>query len=318
MKVGFSLPCNTPILYFIKRWWYYLNIVGLFMKTKLLKVLTLSSIGLLLSGCLPSPANPSTSEVPPTVEPTSVEPTASEGPHDEGYYASINDSMMGDVLKNALYDIIHPAMCKTDYGAIWNYIAYSDVGHPESTDTFSNDDILAYYRGTISHRNDMNKEHVWPKSRGGGYIEGDPHMIRPTLQSDNSDRGNSFYVEGMSDDKNGWDPGAAGMNEAYRGDCARIIFYAAVQRKDVLKLVDLSNDSVGNNSMGKLSDLLKWNLKYPVMQSEKNRNDILNGQMVSHNHYLFNFNRNPFIDHPEYACRIWGSTNATTRQICGM
>lgn len=289
------------------------------MKTKLIRILSLSAVSLLLSGCLPLPFGPvaPTDTSTTSIDPTSVEPTTSEE-HDEGYYSSISDSMTGDVLKNALYDIIHPAMAKTDYDYMWNYIAYTDVGHPESEDLYSNDDLLAYYRGTISQRKDMNKEHVWPKSRGGSYIEGDPHMVRPTLTSDNSDRGNSFYVEGMNDDKNGWDPGAAGMNEAYRGDCARIIFYAAVQRKDVLKLVDLNNDAVGNNSMGKLSDLLKWNLKYPVMQSEKNRNDILNGQLISHGHDPFHFNRNPFIDHPEYACRIWGSTNSTTRQICGM
>ena len=288
---------------------------------KYIRTIALTSIGFLLSGCLPlptpggdtsNPSEPSDTSVP-TSSPT---PTSSVEPSDD-YYASISDSMTGNELKTALYNLIHPAKATTNYDYVWNYLWYSDVGHPETPSGKSLDDILAYYRGTIASKTDMNKEHVWPKSRGGSFIEGDPHMVRPTLTSDNSDRGNSFYVEGMNDDKDGWDPKAAGMNEVYRGDCARIIFYCAVQEMNTLTLVDSNNDSVSNRTMGKLSDLLKWNLQYAVQQSEMNRNDILSGRMMSYG-WTFNFNRNPFIDHPEYACRIWGSTNSTTRQICGM
>ena len=73
--------------------------------------------------------------------------------------------------------------------------------------------------------------------------------------------------------------------------------------------------------MGKLSDLLEWNLAYlPTTSStastayrvEQNRNEVI------YSHPDLQGNRNPFIDHPEYACRIWGGTNSTTRQICGM
>ena len=289
---------------------------------KYLRTLTITSIGFLLSGCmpLPSPGGASTSGEPEPTDTTQVPPeptgTTTETPSGD-YYASITDSMNGEELKTALYNIIHPKKCQTNYDYVWNYLWYSDVGHPETPYGKSLDDILAYYRGTIASKTDMNKEHVWPKSRGGALIEGDPHMVRPTLTSDNSDRGNSFYVEGMNSDTNGWDPKAAGMNEDYRGDCARIIFYCAVQEMNTLTLVDKDTDSASNKTMGKLSDLLKWNLQYAVQQSEKNRNDILSGKMQSYG-WTFDFNRNPFIDHPEYACRIWGSTNSTTRQICGM
>ena len=73
--------------------------------------------------------------------------------------------------------------------------------------------------------------------------------------------------------------------------------------------------------MGKLSDLLKWNLQYAPNRSkdaalalrvEQNRNQIIGIETRGQG------NRNPFIDHPEYACKIWGSTNSTTKQICGM
>ena len=282
------------------------------MKTKFLKVLTLASVGLLLTGCLPSPKKKSSTN---TNEPTSAQPSTVDPNAD--YYSSITDDMTGETLRQALHNIIHPQMCTTNYASVWNYLLYCDAAHPESESPKSSDDILAYYRGTVGNRSDMNKEHVWPNSHSGDLVEGDPHMIRPTLTADNSNRGNSFYVEGMNSDKDGWDPKTAGMNEDYRGDCARIIFYAAVQELS-LTIID-ETKSAGNDDgkMGKLSDLLKWNLNYAVQQSEKNRNDILNGKMTSHT-MSFNFNRNPFIDHPEYACRIWGSTNSTTKQICGM
>ena len=105
----------------------------------------------------------------------------------------------------------------------------------------------------------------------------------------------------------GWDPAMESFgDETYRGDSARIIFYAAMAVPS-FKLVDLENDSTGNKSMGKLSDLLKWNLEYPVLQREKTRNEGAESLQG---------NRNPFIDHPEYACKIWGDTNASTREIC--
>lgn len=50
--------------------------------------------------------------------------------------------------------------------------------------------------------------------------------------------------------------------------------------------------------MGKVSDLLKWNLAYPVDPLEVERNEYI---------YKRNGVRNPFIDHPEAASTIWGS-----------
>ena len=85
--------------------------------------------------------------------------------------------------------------------------------------------LYAFYRGTLASSGSMNREHVWPNSRGGNYVERDPHMVRPTLTSDNSGRGNAFYNESGN-----YDPGEFGAYQ-YRGICARIIFYCAVSRK---------------------------------------------------------------------------------------
>lgn len=50
--------------------------------------------------------------------------------------------------------------------------------------------------------------------------------------------------------------------------------------------------------MGLLSSLLKWNELDPPSKSEKLRNDRICNK--------YQHNRNPFIDHPEYANLIWG------------
>ena len=183
---------------------------------------------------------------------------------------------------------------------MWSYFHLTDY------DPNNSSKYLAYYNGKSSSRSDMNKEHVWPNSRGGNLVEADIHVIRPTLTADNSSRGNCFYVEGKNSIVDGWDPKAAGQVERYRGDAARIVFYSVVANSS-LSLVDLENDSTGNKTMGKLSDLLKWNLQYEVHQTELNRNNA--AQKIQGN-------RNPFIDNPSFACAIWGNTNDNTKKIC--
>lgn len=225
-----------------------------------------------------------------------------ESTYQGDYYDGIDPSSPSFV--SDLRTLVLKNRCKTAYSAIWDYISYSDAAYPDSKTDFS---VTAYYKGTPVSESSMNKEHVWPKSHGGNLFEGDPHMVRPTLNSDNNDRGNSFYVEGKNSKTSGWDPANYGV-EQYRGDAARIIFYCALINQNV-QLVDLDEHTTSNNNrdnmMGKLSDLLKWNEKYPVSETEKLRNDVLNGVRKSHDK-TFNFNRNPFIDHPEWVEYIWG------------
>ena len=87
--------------------------------------------------------------------------------------------------------------------------------------------------------------------------------------------------------------------------------------QESLKLVDKTNDSTGNQSMGKLSDLIKWNFEYPISKFERLRNEVLSGERsVKGSDY--NFNRNPFIDDRTLPCRIWGDTNSETQRLCKM
>lgn len=214
------------------------------------------------------------------------------------YYNQISDELRGKdlllQLDNLLDSTSHPTINFTYKGLISEVFPYTDGKDGK---------LYAFYRGTLASSGSMNKEHVWPNSRGGNYVERDPHMVRPTLTSDNSGRGNAFYNESGN-----YDPGEFGAYQ-YRGICARIIFYCAVKaQENGLNLVDKNTDSTSNKSMGKLSTLLKWNLEYDIDATEIQRNDVL--------YTKFKHNRNPFIDDRNYACKIWGDTNAETRGVC--
>lgn len=214
------------------------------------------------------------------------------------YYNQISDELRGKDLLLQLDNLIdstsHPTINFTYKGLMSEVFPYTDGKDGK---------LYAFYRGTLASSGSMNREHVWPNSRGGNYVERDPHMVRPTLTSDNSGRGNAFYNESGN-----YDPGEFGAYQ-YRGICARIIFYCAVKaQENGLNLVDKNTDSTSNKSMGKLSTLLKWNLEYDIDATEIQRNDVL--------YTKFKHNRNPFIDDRNYACKIWGDTNAETRGVC--
>lgn len=198
----------------------------------------------------------------------------------------------------------------TDYDP--KYVQYNSDGQPYGTQ------ILSFYSGISC--DSWNREHVWPNSRGGGSggSAGDPHpdadifMPRPTISAENSNRGNSKYVENVVSTTAGWDPVAAfgstiGVYPGIRGECARIIFYCMTVNANLV-LDDTATGGTTGVTMGKLSDLLKWNRDNPVNDREIRRQS--GGQYLQKN-------RNAFVDHPEYACKIWGNYNDATREICG-
>lgn len=231
----------------------------------------------------------------------------------EAYYSDISDTLTGDALKSALNALNNKKRKKTmGYGGHKTYLKYT-----ERTSTTPSNKMVGFYDNALVNADwddqaTWNREHVWPKSRGGDNVEADIHMVRPTSVKINSERGNLFYGSSSST----YDPGQ--YVPEYRGIAARIIMYCVIADTN-LSLVDKDYDSSANKTMGKLSDLLKWNLQYLPTSSttstallvEQNRNEVIfsNSSLQG--------NRNPFIDHPEYACRIWGNVNATTKSICG-
>lgn len=249
-----------------------------------------------------------------------VEPTFATYTNGDGatYYNGIGDSLTGNSLRSALnslndnkrHSTVGYSSMGTSPSGQFKYtdyttdnIQYDSNGQPYGTK------IVSFYSGNSTTA--FNREHVWPNSHGGNLTEDDIHMPRPTIEAENGSRGNSFYVEGMKSGTNGWDPAMESFgDETYRGDSARIIFYCMIAEPNY-SLLEADYHSTSNNNrdnmMGRLSHLIKWNINYPVTDRERRRNEGAE--------YLQG-NRNPFIDHPEYACRIWGSTNSATQQLC--
>lgn len=150
--------------------------------------------------------------------------------------------------------------------------------------------------------------HVWAQSRGGFTTSAGPgtdlHHIRPEDVTVNSIRGNKDFdnggsaVSGCTDcwtDGDSFEP-----RDAVKGDVARMLFYMAIRYEGDDGFTDLEMSStVGTSSsrLGDLETLLAWNSADPVSTFEMRRNDRIHAQWQG--------NRNPFIDHPEWAAAIW-------------
>lgn len=156
--------------------------------------------------------------------------------------------------------------------------------------------------------NDWNREHVWAKSHGDfGTSVGpgtDIHHLRPTDASVNSARGHLDFDNGGTThiecteckyDSDSWEP-----PNRVKGDIARMLMYMDVRYEGDggelnLELADKVN-TYPTPFHGKKSVLLQWSKMDPPDAFEKKRNDVIES---------IQGNRNPFIDHPEWADSIW-------------
>ncbi|MBO0610892.1 endonuclease [Myceligenerans salitolerans] len=229
------------------------------------------------------------------------------GDEPAGYYDAA-DGLTGAALKAALHGIIDDHT-ELSYSTVWTALRETD----EDPDAPGN--VIELYTGrSVSEYDnggdvgDWNREHTWAKSHGDfGTSAGagtDLHHLRPSDVQVNSTRGNKDFDEGGASvtncggcytDSNSFEP-----PDRVKGDVARMLFYMAV-RYDGSDAPDLElNDTAGNGSVpwhGRISVLLDWHASDPVSAGERSRNEIIYTDWQG--------NRNPFIDHPEWAERIW-------------
>ena len=240
-----------------------------------------------------------------------------------GYYNAA-DGKTGDELKAALHDIIkgHTTVSYTNlWNAFWStdnkgngivWDMYSDVpgGTPPYTFEMGQNQC-----GSYSTEGDCyNREHSWPQSWFNEQTtpRTDLHHIFPTDGFVNQKRDNYPYGEVQSaswTSQNGSKLGACKSSlgytgtvfepiDAYKGDFARALMYMSVRY--------YSEDGNWNiSAMTNKSEILpwaiamlmEWNEQDPVSQKEIDRNNAIYAD--------YQHNRNPFIDHPEYARMIW-------------
>lgn len=242
------------------------------------------------------------------------------------YYANAY-KLTGTALRLALHNIIYTHTDKS-YAGLWTgykttdlkpngkiWDMYSDIpgGTPPYEFTYSTDQCGSY----SGEGSCYNREHTWCDSWLGESApqRTDIHHIFPTDGYVNNRRSNYCFGTVSSPtwtSKNGSKlgpntyPGFSGtvfeVIDAYKGDIARAGFYMST-------CYYTSDASFSSSSGTSKAELLTWysNLFYDwhmldtVSAKERARNDAA---------YAYQGNRNPFVDHPEFAAEIWKSTMA--------
>lgn len=228
------------------------------------------------------------------------------------YYDSITNYGEGENggLRKALTSKIFPS----------GWYSYSGQGEGHLAEVLQKADedptnpsnmIYLYTRDSVAKNpaTTWNREHCWPQSLsnkcwGQGKAGTDILHLRPTYNTTNSTRGNDLYGVATGSVKerthNGIFYGKSGGGyfepiDTVKGDVARIIMYVWVAYFDHYgsKLPAITN------TFESFDRLIEWHTmdKPDVMEGNRNNFSEKSDQK----------NRNPFVDHPEYAWKIFGS-----------
>lgn len=258
---------------------------------------------------------------------------------DLGTYYESADATSGAALRASLHAIIkdHTRYPYSSGSGIdtWTILeqADEDPNDPKR--------ILDAYRNAsymkVATNRPYNREHIWPKSygfpddSGTNYPYSDTHMLYLADNGYNGARGVKPYgtctplcqehVTVLNDDNGGGSgvyPGNSNWTDgtiwevwsSRKGDLARALLYMDVRYEgglngitnspepDLVLTDDASliqgtdTNTSGTAYMGLLSVILAWNRADPPSDHERLRNEIVFG---------YQHNRNPFIDHPEWA-----------------
>ncbi|MAN29189.1 MULTISPECIES: endonuclease [Mesonia] len=256
-----------------------------------------------------TPLNPTYDQVESTVPANyynSLDGTSGQGLRDALQAIIAEEGVVRAQTYADVYDILEEAdQNPLNSNEMW--LVYTEQGRPKLDRQM-----------TSNNTGTWNREHVFPRSRGGYYSIGDDdiadginvywntnadslrhgnsdaHHLRAADGPENSSRGNKFY---------GQDEyiGPENTQGSFKGDVARSIFYMAI-RYNGLSVVDGYPD--GNvGEFGDLATLLEWHENDPPDDFEMNRNNVV---------YTWQKNRNPFIDQPELVDYIWGDQAGQT------
>ena len=245
----------------------------------------------------------------------------------DDYYSSAQNKQ-GKQLMEALHNIINnhtvlsytpdlwDAFYETDMrtdGKVWDM--YSSCSYTFGADQDSGSG------GTVEC-DVYNREHSFPRSWFGGAIDPmntDLFHIYPTDKKVNAVRSDYPFGEvgtASYTSSNGSKLGSssfAGYSgtvfepiDEYKGDFARTYFYMATRYFD--QMHTWSNEVTNGTQHPAFEEwvvdlLLEWHQNDPVSEKEIDRNNVIFEK--------YQHNRNPFIDHPEFAVRIWGDESTS-------
>ena len=259
-------------------------------------------------------------------------PLLGQGSPPAGYYDQATGKT-GVELRGALHEIIN------DHDTV-SYANSDEALMVLNEDLADTNNVILIYSGMSVPKTNFgvyayqwNREHLWPNSYGIDSIQpaySDLHNLRPANVSINSTRSNKFYDYSdpadlsyknpahtnaplASSDSDSWEP-----PDEVKGDIARSLFYMDVRYEGDAGETDLVLTdhteliSSSTNLMGRFTTLIQWHQADPVDDTERARNDKI--------YDLFQSNRNPFVDHPEwvqsvFVPRISIQPNGTTVRV---
>lgn len=239
------------------------------------------------------------------------------------YYNNLNENLTGSAFRSELANLITTThKTETSYDSLKTHFKTTDADPNQSGNViwFYTGNSIPYTGAMDSGNYPTNREHVWPKMAGKAFPESskagsDAHHLRPLNTGLNNTRnnyqfgevsqttGNRVYQTGTLREYGTSDPDTwcylANSTfypaKGYRGATARILFYVQTRWGDDYSLNFVTG--LGNTkTMGDVATLLKWHLEEPPTDEEIRRNEAV---------AKIQGNRNPFIDHPEYAEMIY-------------
>lgn len=251
-----------------------------------------------------------------------------------GYYNTA-EGKTGSELRAALHNIIKnhtvvsysnllDAYWATDNrgnGKVWDIYSDNPNGNPPYLFDLGQDECGSYKKEGDCY----NREHLWPQSwfNEKTPMKSDLFHVLPTDGYVNNRRSNYPFGEVRSatwTSRNGSKLGNCKVSgysgtvfepiDEYKGDIARAFFYMSTRYYGE----DSGWTTSGMTNKAEIKDwavdmLLTWNELDPVSQKEIDRNNVI--------YEDYQHNRNPFIDHPEYARMIWDENwqGGTTHDI---
>lgn len=244
----------------------------------------------------------------------------------QAYYNDVNLNLTGLALRDELATkVINTHTHFLSFDDVWEVLKVVDLDPEDPTSSMVlliygyNDSDSSIINDRTRDKNNnggnvgqWNREHVYAQSLGipalGNSGPGaDAHHLRASDVQLNGQRSNLLFASGIGNagpSNGGWYPG-----DEWKGDVARMMMYMYLRYGNQTLPTNVALGSINATDPNMVDLLLQWNAEDPVSQLEDNRNNFFENTTNP----LAQGNRNPFIDNPFLATRIWGGLSAEDR-----
>ena len=241
------------------------------------------------------------------------------------YYSGIDFNQNGEALRSDLAQLIaythtNPLPYTSSSPDTWDAVKQTDLvpgdtenvllfyGYDDndgnSETDYTRDKDLSCHTSSCSGL--WNREHVYARSIANPSLTTDDpgsgtdvHNLRACDGDMNGTRSNRLFKDDIGNSHvtgtGDWYPG-----DEWKGDVARIIMYMYLRYPNQCPANDIGV-STNTNHPDMPDVFLEWNVEDPVSDYELQRNLVLESMQG---------NRNPFIDNPYLATKIWGGDDA--------